>query len=211
MSTLHEIAARYRELRAFQEVEPYDPETGEVLSPDDVRAELDALDATLEQKAEAVCYRLDELKGQAAALKEIESRAADRRKARESRTKMLRAYLFGALQAAKKAKVSTTLHTVSLSEGQERVEVEDPAQLPGKFYLATVPGEVLESVEMLLAAVGTAGGFIGELAAHLRRQIDELDTNSRVPRLDAVKRALNAGEPVPGAGLVDGEPHLVIR
>lgn len=211
MSTLHEIASRYRDLRAFRDVEPYDAETGEVMTADDVRAELDGVDDALAAKTEAVCYRLDELKGQAAALKEIEARAADRRKAREARAKMLRAYLFGALQAAGQRKVATTLHTVSVSEGAECVEVDDPAQLPGRFYFATVPGEVLESVEMLLSAVGASGGFIGELAAHLRRQIDQLDTNARVPRLDAIKRALKAQEAVPGAGLVDGEPHLVIR
>lgn len=117
--------------------------------------------------------------------------------ARKVRTRNLVKWAFLKL-GIKKAKGN--LHSISISDGREKLHVYDEAQIPARFKVASVSMPLMLWRAVVSALPFQVANAIGN-GAEISISVDN----------GAVTAALKAEENVPGAGLVTGEDILTIR
>lgn len=144
MSALHEIVAQH--MLALTEV---DPETGEV--PDDVTARLDAINADLATKCEAIAAVRKRMLADAAANKELSDHYDKRAKSLAGQAERLELYTERALQSAGIPRVQSPTATVWLAKSS-RVEAPHVHELPDE-YVRVIPEKREADKRALLAAL----------------------------------------------------------
>ena len=151
---LYEIAPALR--FALDDIE-VDPETGEILSAD----ELHAVEAEAAEKIEATALYLRELDAEAKAAKEEADRMLARVKSMQKRSDYLKAMLLDALHAT--GKVKTGRVTVSIRTTQA-VAVDEGANLPEAYTTVktTVSPNKVAIKQALLDGVEVPGCHIEE-------------------------------------------------
>ena len=151
---LYEIAPALR--FALDDIE-VDPETGEILSAD----ELHAVEAEAAEKIEATALYLRELDAEAKAVKEEADRMIARVKSMQKRSDYLKAMLLDALHAT--GKVKTGRVTVSIRT-TKAVEIAEGADLPEAYTTVktTVSPNKVAIKQALLDGVEVPGCHIEE-------------------------------------------------
>jgi phage host-nuclease inhibitor protein Gam len=119
---LYEIASEYMQLQALAE------------SGEDVGPMLATVDVALAEKAQGVVYVLKNLEAEAEAFRAEETRLAARRQTLERAADQIRDRVRSAMAAGGVTRVKAGTFSISLSEGCERVEVEDAAAVPEAFH-----------------------------------------------------------------------------
>lgn len=122
-----------------------DGETGEVFTSD----ELEELEASREQKLEAVGLFIKDLQAEVEAFKAEEKALADRRRAKENRLKELKEYASWSMQTHGDAKIDTPKVRLSFRRSK-KTEIVDEAKIPSEFKTT------VETVKIDKTALGKA-------------------------------------------------------
>ena len=120
---------------------------GESETPEEDFVALEAIEASLEAKAENVAKYILGLNADAKALKEEEARLRERRGLAERKAESLKAYLKVSMEDAGRDKVKTPELTVSLHKCAMSCEITDEALVPEGFK------DVVETVKCDKAAM----------------------------------------------------------
>jgi len=127
MSTLFEVAAEYREVAAMLEDSWLDEQT--------IADTLESMQGEFEDKAIAVASFARNLEAEASAIddaiKGMEARAMSLKK----RSKSLRDYLHGAMNATNIKNVSCPYFVISIKANPARVVIDDESSLPQRFMV----------------------------------------------------------------------------
>lgn len=126
MDRLYDFTEKY--LRAFEAIH-VDEETGEVIGFD----ELEAVNARLEDKLEAVACYIKSQEGLAGNMKAEEIALVERRIKLATKIARLKKYLMQNMEAAGKSSLETAKCKISF-RGSSRVEIIQPDKLPEKFW-----------------------------------------------------------------------------
>jgi hypothetical protein len=118
---LYALTGRYAELQAMAE------------HGEDVSEALAQLDDTVHDKAKSIAKILAQLKGDAACARAESQRLAARAEAIEAADKKLREYVKDCMIAANIRSVKSPLVSITLSDGNPRVEVNDLEALPANL------------------------------------------------------------------------------
>ncbi len=121
MSALYQLAAEYSRLL----------ETAE--DGEDIGAALDAISDAIEVKVDRIACVLASLEGDETAAREEAKRLLKRATAVEANRERLRDYLRTQMDLHGVAKMRTPRFTISVSDGPERVEIEDESAVPETF------------------------------------------------------------------------------
>ena len=126
MNTLIEIASQYKaDAEALMDLD----------LPDEVVADtLTGMAGALEAKSVNVAAVVLSLDGFAEQIKAAEERMAQRRKAIENRAKNLRTYLLKCMQLANVPKIQTPELRLSIRKNPPSVVVDEPTEVPAKFW-----------------------------------------------------------------------------
>lgn len=108
-----------------------DPETGEIMFDQE---NLDELKMQFEDKLESCAVYVKNLDAEANAIKDEETRLAQRRKSLESRIDYMKKYMLDCMTMADVRKVDTPKALISLRESKS-VNVIDPSLLPTKYLV----------------------------------------------------------------------------
>jgi hypothetical protein len=214
MPRLYEIAPQFRRITEMLDLE-HVTEDGEVVEDAELRAELDRIEATIEQKADALLRVIASEQADAEAFGAEAERMRARQQRIEKQVRRLREYLRGCLeQSGISLPLRLTAGTVTIAKPKQSVEIEEPDHLPGWAYDVTVSGEFVEAVASLVVALGPESPLdadrLDACVVTLAEQLAIAAKADRKPRRADIGKALKNGN-VPGAGLVDGDPTLVIR
>jgi len=126
METLYQFTADY--LQAFAAIQ-VDEETGEVSGMQD----LEAINARLEDKLEAVACYVKGLERLAGDIKAEETALSERRKSVDAKALRLKKYLMQNMQAVGKNSLETAKCKISF-RGSSRIEIIQPDKLPERFW-----------------------------------------------------------------------------
>jgi len=118
---LYDLALEYQDLQARAE------------AGDDVTEALDCLTGGIEHKAAALVHVLRDLELDSEKLALEIKRLTDRKRAIDANTERMRSRLRDGMAACDLRKIKADTFTITLSEGPERVEVEDPSLVPADF------------------------------------------------------------------------------
>lgn len=138
MSHLYEIATEYRALESC-----IADETDEGVR-DAMRAQLDAVAATFEVKAEAVIRFIRNTEAEAVARKAEEERLAKSRKSFESRAGYLKEYLADMMHAVGCPKVAAGVFTARFQNNPPALDVVDETKIPADYWHTPEPVAVLD-------------------------------------------------------------------
>lgn len=100
---------------------------------EDVSEALAALDGELNAKAEGVLYVLRDLEGDAEKIDAEIKRLSERKRALAGNAQRIYDYLRRSMETAQIGRIKAPTFVITLSDGPERVEVDDEAQLPEAF------------------------------------------------------------------------------
>ena len=131
MERLYKLTDRW--LAALDGAWTVDEETGEVFDP----ADIDEIEASLDEKVENIACYLKDLKAYAEAIKAEEESLKERRQTIERKHDRLAAYLTDQLTRSGKRRVETTRADVSLRRVKS-VQIEDEGAIPDKYIRTTV-------------------------------------------------------------------------
>lgn len=136
---LYELTAQYKQLQ----------ELADDLDPITLQDTLEAIEESIEDKAENTAKLIRSWEAEAKAIKEEEKRLAERRKALESNAKRTKEYLFEQLEIAGIQKVKRPLITVSIANNPQSVEILDSTLIPSLFMIDQDP--VIDKKALLAA------------------------------------------------------------
>lgn len=122
---LYELAAEYS---AIQQA----AEEGE-----DVGVALELLNDDLERKGEGIVAVIRGIEADVSALKAEEKRLSERRKTLESSVSKLETYIRTCMVSGGISKIKAGTFSITVSEGSERVVIDDEAALPDPFVRVT--------------------------------------------------------------------------
>lgn len=125
---------------------------------EDIADELALLDGELSAKAQGVLHVLRNLEGDALAVEAEIARLSARKLAAENNAKRIREYLRSSMEKSGLTRVQGPAFSVSLSDGPERVEVDDAALLPEAYVRTKTTSEPNKAA--ILAAYKTTGEVI---------------------------------------------------
>lgn len=117
----------------------------EELTYDEFTAALEALTDDLDSKVDGYCAIITELKADAKALKEEESRLASRRKGLEARADRLRTTLAESMAEQGREKIRTAHRTVWLAE-TTALEITDLSQVPAEYIKPLTEEQVMRTM-----------------------------------------------------------------
>ena len=100
---------------------------------EDVADQLAQLDGELEKKAEGILHVLRNVAGDADKIDQEIKRLTARKRTAENNAQRLRDYLRAGMEASGLTRISGPTFSITLSEGPERVEVDDEVLLPPDF------------------------------------------------------------------------------
>ena len=129
MVKLYELTHQYKQLQ----------DMADDLDPLTLQDTLEAIEESIEDKAENTAKLIRSWEAEAKAIKEEEKRLADRRKALENRISNTKAYLFEQMEIAGLDKVKRPTLTVSIANNPPSVEVIDPDLIPSLFMIDQEP------------------------------------------------------------------------
>jgi phage host-nuclease inhibitor protein Gam len=120
---LYELAPQYAAIAAAA----LDDNTPEM------EAALAAVTDDLSRKVDGLVHVIADLDAEALTLRAEEARLADRRRLREQRVERLRDYLREQMDAHGITKIATATSTITVSDGPQRVVVEDEGAVPAEY------------------------------------------------------------------------------
>lgn len=127
--TLYELSDRYQ--RLLEMADEVDPETFEHT--------LEALEGSIEHKAENIAKVIRSMEAEAKALRDEEKRLADRRRARENKIQWLKEYLQENMEATGIKRVDGDVLSVRLQKNNPAVNITDEAVIPKDFFIEQEP------------------------------------------------------------------------
>lgn len=136
---LYELTAQYKQLQ----------EMADDLDPITLQDTLEAIEESIEDKAENTAKLIRSWEAEAKAIKEEEKRLAERRKSLEKRVDNTKAYLFEQMELAGMDKVKRPTLTVSIAKNPPALEVIDPEKIPSLFMIDQDP--VIDKKALLAA------------------------------------------------------------
>ena len=104
---------------------------------EDVSAELEQLDGALSAKAEGVVHVLRNLEGDADKIGAEIKRLQARKKAVENNAERILGYLRASMEKANITRIKAPTFTATLSDGSDRVEIDDESKLPDAYVRTT--------------------------------------------------------------------------
>lgn len=126
---LYELTSQYKQLL----------EMADDLDPKTLQDTLEAIEESIEEKAENTAKLIRTWEAEAKAIKEEEKRLADRRKALENRVSNTKAYLFEQMEIAGLDRIKRPTLTLSIANNPPSVEVIDPEKIPSFFMIEQEP------------------------------------------------------------------------
>ena len=147
-------------------------ENGEITDAEAIADTLDSLDATFNDKADAVACMVKSLEAEAAAIKAEAATLTDRAKAKANRAEWLRGYLYNNMQRMGLNKIETPRVKLSFRKS-EAVEIPDELafieqlQMEGNDQYLTYKAPTINKTA-IKAAIKAGAEFIG--AALVERQ-----------------------------------------
>ncbi|MDR2656433.1 MAG: siphovirus Gp157 family protein [Oscillospiraceae bacterium] len=133
MATLYEITGIYKRL----EQALYDPEYTEY--GEALYETLAAVDGEFESKAEGYAKILRHLQADGAALREEETRMAERRHALEARAAKLKETLQAAMETVGATKFKTPLFSFNIQNNPPSVDILDMRRIPAEYLVIREP------------------------------------------------------------------------
>lgn len=100
---------------------------------EDVEAELAQLDGELTVKAEGILHVLRDVEGDAQKIDQEIARLTARKRIAEANAKRIRDYLRQGMEASGVTRIVSPTFAVTLSDGSDRVEVDDESLLPDTY------------------------------------------------------------------------------
>ena len=126
---LYELTNQYKQLQ----------EMADDLDPMTLQDTLEAIEESIEDKAENTAKLIRSWEAEVKALKEEEKRLADRRRAIENNVKRTKEHLFEQLEIAGIQKVKRPLITVSIANNPHSVDILDSTLIPSNFMIQKEP------------------------------------------------------------------------
>jgi hypothetical protein len=134
--TLYEIEAAYREMLESL----CDPEANHPMQA--IADTLEGIEGQFQDKAVNVAKFMRNLEASAEAIKEVEEKMSQRRKALESRAKWLREYLKGNMEKAAVTKIESPWFVLSIQKNPAALKIVDEAAIPPFFKTEVVTFEL---------------------------------------------------------------------
>ncbi|MDE2099146.1 MAG: siphovirus Gp157 family protein [Patescibacteria group bacterium] len=122
---LYEITGAYRQIESLMD----DPE----IPADQMLEAIDKVDGELKSKATNIAMLVGNLEATAQAIKEAESRMAERRKAIENRVESIRSYVLRNMQAAGIQVIECDLFRISLRNNPPSCVIDDESKIPIEY------------------------------------------------------------------------------
>jgi hypothetical protein len=157
MIPLYDVAAQYQ--AAFRELSEMDD-----MTPDIIEDSLSLLYGNVEDKAVNVAKFFQGLDAQAKAIREAEIMMAARRKAIESKSERLKAYLLDNMKKCGISKVECPYFILSVQKTAGSVVIDDPTAIPADYMREKVTYEADKSLIRLAISdgFGVPGAHIEE-------------------------------------------------
>lgn len=149
MSSLYELSSQYTEALEFLS----NPDNE--IDAQTIADTMEGIEGNLEEKMLNVGRFIADLEHQAAGIKEVEKRQADRRKALENKADSLREYLKSGMEKTGKTKLNAPDIALNLAKLPPSVLIDDESLIPADFY------KVVESKSIDKNAIKQAGGCLG--------------------------------------------------
>lgn len=105
------------------------------LEGDELKAHLTNIEDAIEEKADGIAKVLKTMDAEAVALKDEETRLAEKRKALENRSKNLKAYLQEQMLLVDKKKIKTTLFSFNIQKNAPSLKIIDESKVPEEFFI----------------------------------------------------------------------------
>lgn len=105
------------------------------LSEDELKVHLTNIEDEIEEKADNIAKVLKSMDAEAVALKDEETRLAEKRKAIENRSKNLKAYLQDQMILVDKKKFKTTLFSFNIQKNTPSLKIIDESKVPEEFFV----------------------------------------------------------------------------
>ncbi|MBL7575546.1 virus Gp157 [Peptoniphilus asaccharolyticus DSM 20463] len=105
------------------------------LEGDELKAHLTNIEDAIEEKADGIAKVLKTMDAEAIALKDEETRLAEKRKALENRSKNLKAYLQEQMLLVDKKKIKTTLFSFNIQKNAPSLKIIDESKVPEEFFI----------------------------------------------------------------------------
>jgi hypothetical protein len=177
MPSLYEISDRFRSI--FQQLE----ETEGEITPE-IDAQLEAAEASLEEKAEAYCAFIRELEAEAEKFRNEEVRLATTRKSLANKAQGLKDRLLSAMKFVRVKKVKAGPFSPTIQKSSSKVVVEDLDLIPEEHKFANISRAPLSILTPQL------------------RQLAEIEVDKK--RIAAALKE-HPDTPIPGAHIEQGE------
>lgn len=161
--TLYELTESYKQLLAMAEDEEVDTMA--------LKDTFDALNGSIEDKAEGYAIVSKELDAEIEKLKKEEERLRNRRRAIESNKDVLFSNLFKAMKVMGKTRMKTEHFTFSIQKNGGLAPViltKNIEDIPDDFKTITVSVDKKRMYDYIVATNDTSYGFIGERGESLR-------------------------------------------
>ncbi len=159
---LYELPGKFRLIEA--EIDATDGE----LSPD-LEKDLEAIQATLEEKAEAICAKRAEILGEVETLRKEVQRIENLARSRKKKAEWLTSYLKNTLEAMKIKNLKTPRFSVTVC-GNAKPSVDfsgDIESLPSEWIVTTKHPDTQKAFEQWDAGEPVPEGFVIKLGTHL--------------------------------------------